>query len=76
MRKLKKIVITSDISILTDLEQSSLFGGQSSKPTGCEGKPYDKCSGYCYIGNDRGKCGWTYKDLNRCTCAVAGYGKI
>ena len=24
--------------------------------------------------NDRGKCGWTYKDLNRCTCAVAGYG--
>lgn len=27
-----------------------------------------------YYGEVTGKCGWTYKDLNRCTCAVAGYG--
>lgn len=73
MRKLKKFVITSDVKFLTDIEQSKLLGGESTI-TGCEDKSQDQCSGECYIGTDRGFCGWSYADYNRCTCAVVTIG--
>lgn len=72
MRKLKKFVLSTNVSCLTNLEQLNIIGGSSSSNS-CSNKPKDQCSGSCYDGGIPGYCGWTSK-WNRCTCATTYSG--
>ena len=68
MKKLKKFVLNSSISRLTDFEQLSIVGGNTST-TSCSDQAYEQCSGICYSYGYQGNCGWI-KTNSRCACSV------
>ncbi len=72
MKKLKKFVLNSDVTRLTNLEQLNIVGGDTSSNS-CSGKPYGQCSGSCYAFGYEGSCGWV-KTEERCACAVVYIG--
>ena len=72
MKKIKKFVLTSNLTLLTNHEQLNVVGG-NAKTNSCSGKSYDQCGGTCYAFGYQGTCGWVKKD-SRCACAVAYMG--
>lgn len=69
MKKLKKFVLNSDISLLTNFEQSNIVGGKRPS-TRCSDLSYDQCGGPCYSDGYQGRCGWVKKAPARCACAI------
>lgn len=70
MKKLKKFVLKSDVSILSAAEQFHLVGGESLIKR-CSNKSQEQCSGICYDSSGhQGYCGWVKKEPARCACAV------
>lgn len=72
MKKLKKFVLNSNLTILTNHEQLNVVGGNANTNT-CSSKSYDQCGDTCYAFGYQGKCLWVKKD-SRCACSVTYVG--
>lgn len=71
MKKLRRFVLTPNVTRLTDFEQMNIVGGDDAPTTGCAGLSQAQCSGTCYIDGHEGSCGWTaVPEPGSCTCAV------
>lgn len=71
LKKLKKIVLSSDVYRLTNMSKLMLSEAIPLLPQVCGGKSKDECSGICHAYGYEGSCGWISKTPpGICTCAV------
>ena len=75
MKKLRKFVLSSNISCLPYEEQATIVGGEDVDPNVCHAKTHrDQCHGSCVTYDGLyGYCGWVNK-YSQCMCATISIG--